>query len=461
MIMVMITVDDIVKATGGKLLSKNTESFDGVSINSRTASEGDVFFAIRGERFDGHDFLEDALSRCSGAVVDVGPEFLPQGKVIIHVSDTLISLQDLAHFLRMKRDIPVIAVTGSNGKTTTKEMIYTIVSGKFRTLKNEGNLNNHIGLPLSLTRLQSNEELIVLEMGMNAAGEIRRLCEIAAPSHGVITNIGMAHIGRLGSYEAIRDAKLEILEGLSVAVVNADDNKLMKGVDLKDFKGRVITFAADADANVTARNIRATESGSSFRLALQDGDSAQVNLNVPGIFNIYNALAASAVCVSLGMTVSEITAALEQYSAIPMRFEIVRKKGITVINDAYNANPSSVEEAIKELMHMGGSGRTVAVLGDMQELDAFSESAHRETGRVAFELGLDVLVTVGDMMSLAADEFARGKDNDGTYKNYAFKDSDEAFANIMNILKKGDTVLIKGSRAMTMEKVIEGISDAV
>ena len=459
--MAAIRVDDIIKATGGELLSENSRSFSGVSTDSRTCQHGDVFIALRGERFDGHDYLEDALSKGSGAVVDVKPGPVPAGKVIIHVHNTLRSLQDLAYFLRMKRDVPVVAVTGSNGKTTTKEMIYTIVSSKMKTLKNEGNLNNHIGLPLSITRLAGDEDVIVLEMGMNAPGEIRRLCEIAVPSHGVITNVGTAHVGKLGSYEAVRDAKLEILEGLSVAVINADDIQLMNGAGLKEFGGQVVTFGINNDSDVMAKNVRPTEQGSTFEMEIRGRRSAEFRLNVPGLFNVYNALAASAVSVSLGMGVDEIRAALETYRGVPMRFELIRKKGMTVVNDAYNANPSSMEQSIRELLRIRGGGRAVAVLGDMHELDEFSEKAHRDVGALVSALGLDVFVAVGDMMCLAAKEAVKTRSRMAGPEVYTFKNMNDARNHIMDILKTGDTVLIKGSRTERMEKIIESITDAL
>ena len=457
----VITVDDIIKATKGELLSVNAKSFTGVSIDSRTSQDGEVFIALRGERFDGHDYLEDALVKSSGAIVDRKPDPLPAGKVIIHVDDTLRSLQDLAHFLRIKRDVPVVAVTGSNGKTTTKEMIFTIVSSKMKALKNEGNLNNHIGLPLSITMLAGDEHVIILEMGMNSPGEIRRLCEIAVPSHGVITNIGMAHVGKLGSYEAVREAKLEILDGLSVAVINADDVELMNGVGLKAFGGQVVTFGINNDSHVMAKNVRPTEQGSTFVMEIRGKGSTQVRLNVLGLFNVYNALAAAAVSASLGMGVDEIRDALQTYGGVPMRFELIRKKGMTVVNDAYNANPSSMEQSIRELLRIRTGGRAVAVLGDMLELEEFSEKAHRKVGALVSALGLDVFVAVGDMMGLAAEEAVKSRVTKASPEVYTFKNSNDARVRIMDILKMGDTVLIKGSRSARMEKIIEGMTDAI
>ncbi|GBD97393.1 UDP-N-acetylmuramoyl-tripeptide--D-alanyl-D-alanine ligase [bacterium BMS3Abin06] len=460
--MAILRVEEIIEATGGELLSENSKTFKGVSIDSRTIADEEVFFAIRGERFNGHDFLESALVKGSGAIVDTRPEPLPKGKVIIYVNDTLRSLQNLARFLRMKRDIPVVAVTGSNGKTTTKEMIYEILSKKYKTLKNEGNLNNHIGLPLSLMRLSPDDEVIVLEMGMNAAGEIRRLCEIAAPSHGVITNIGSAHVGRLGSYDAIRDAKLEILEGPGVAIVNADDSYLMQGIEnIKHFDGRIITFGVNNEAHVMAKDVRITERGSDFILEAGDRGSMPVSLNVHGLFNVYNALAASAVSFSLGMSIDEIKTAIETYRAFPMRFEVLRKNGITVINDSYNANPSSVEESLKELIRLAAGGRAVAILGDMRELREFSEDEHRNTGKTVSGIGIDIFIAVGDMMNLAAKESMKAVGDKRGPQAFSFRDIDIAKKNIMEILKQGDTVLIKGSRTMAMERIIEGITDAV
>jgi UDP-N-acetylmuramoyl-tripeptide--D-alanyl-D-alanine ligase len=453
-----LSVEEIIEATGGDLLTGNSVDFSGISIDSRTVSGNEIFFAIKGEIFDGHDFLDSALLKAKGAVVETRPDPLPEGKVIIRVEDTLRSLQDLAYFIRMKRNIPVVAITGSNGKTTVKEMIYTVLSTKFRTLKNEGNLNNHIGLPLSLVKLEEEDEMIVLEMGMNHAGEITRLCEIAVPSHGVITNVGSAHIGELGGYKALRAAKLEILGDLGVVIVNADDRGLMEGLSESSFKGQVITFGIESESHVRAANIRTTRNGSSFRLEMGNAGSTAISLKVHGIFNIYNALAAAAVSFPLGVTIDEIKSALEVYGGFPMRFEVTDEEGITVINDSYNANPASMEEAVRELVRMGAGGRVVAALADMKELGDFSEESHREIGRLLPEAGVDIFVAVGGMMEFAAGESERSGKMSGVFR---FSDSEEAGKEIHNILRKGDTVLIKGSRSMAMEKIIRSIRNVI
>ncbi len=468
--MAVLTTEEIIEATSGKLLSgdlKSPEHFRGVSIDSRTISDGEIFFTLRGQRFDGHDFLKEALLKGDGAVVDIEPQEVSEGKVIIYVEDTLRALQDLAHFLRLKQDIPVIAITGSNGKTTTKEMLYAILSKRFKVIKNEGNLNNHIGLPLSLTRIAPDDEVAVLELGMNASGEIRRLCEIAVPTHGVITNIGSAHIGNLGSLESIRSAKLEILKGLAAIVLNADDSFLMQGYESirtqGSFDARLITFSVNSNSDLRADDVVATDNGSSFKLKLRDGGSISITLNVHGLFNVYNALAASAVCLSLGMSLEEIKTALESYKAFPMRFEVVRQNSITLINDSYNANPSSMKEALKELVHMKGEGRAVAVLGDMLELGEFSGKAHSDIIKMAADMGINIFIAVGEMMSLAAqksrEEINQKLGSNSGFTIYAFNNADEAGQNISGIIKQRDVVLIKGSRAMGMERIIERIRE--
>lgn len=440
------------------MLSGRSMAFSGVSIDSRTIAEGEIFFALRGDNFDGHAFLDKALLKGDGAVVSSMQGALPKGKVIIRVKDTLSALQDFAHFMRMKKDVPVIAITGSSGKTTTKEMVYAVLSRRFRTLKNEGNLNNHIGLPLSLTRLENIHEAVVLEMGMNAPGEIKRLCEIAVPTHGIITNIGTAHLGRLGSHEAVRNAKLEILHGLQVAAVNADDGFLMEGLaEAGRFNGDVITFSINNEAHVMAKGVRATESGTGFTLEFRESGSIPINLSVHGKFNVYNALAAAAAGFSLGVPLEEIKAALEAFSACKMRFEIRKIKGITLINDSYNANPSSMEESLKETIRVAALGRKVAVLGDMGELDEFSDDAHKELGRMISGAGVDVFMAVGRMMSMAAEDCINIKEKKTGPEIYTFRDSEEAAEGIMTLLKEGDTVLVKGSRSMKMEKIAERI----
>lgn len=449
-----LALKEIVTAINGELLSGGVNGFTGVSIDSRTIKDGELFFALKGERFDGHDFLKEALEKGGGAVVNSIPARLTDDKVLIMVKDTVMALQDLAHFWRKRLGARVVAITGSNGKTTTKEMAYKVLSRGFRVERNEGNLNNHIGLPLSLLRVKTDTDVIVLELGMNAKGEIRRLCEIALPEYGVITNIGTAHIGMLGGKKSVRDAKLEILNNLNTLIINADDEFLMDGV--RGFSGRIIRFSIKNKADVIASDIERTERGSSFRLQWM-GQEAWVNLNVHGLFNIYNALAASAIGLAFGLDIDDVKDALSSYQAFPMRFETIDRNGLTIINDSYNANPSSMTEAIHELINIKKGRRAVAILGDMYELGDFSNDAHRDIGRLISEQGIDVFVAVGEMMSVAVEEALKNN----RIQIHRFKDVHDAEREIMNIIEPDDTVLIKGSRAMCMERLVEVIKDAL
>ncbi|GAB4543173.1 MAG: UDP-N-acetylmuramoyl-tripeptide--D-alanyl-D-alanine ligase [Thermodesulfovibrionia bacterium] len=450
-----LTLKEIVMAINGELLYGSVKGFSGVSIDSRTIKDGELFFAIKGDRFDGHDFLDDALKKGSGAVVS-SPKVSPSpDRVVIKVKDTVRALQDLANFWRKRIGSRVVAITGSNGKTTTKEMTYKVLSKGFRVQRNEGNLNNHIGLPLSILKVEPDTEVIVLELGMNAKGEIRRLCEVALPDYGVITNIGTAHIGMLGGMESIRDAKLEILNGLNTLIINGDDEFLMDGV--RGFSGRVITFSIRRESDVMATDIVKTDNGSMFRLRWM-GNETPINLNVHGLFNIYNALAASAVGLAFGMDINDIRDALSHYHAFPMRFEIIRRKGLTIINDSYNANPSSMKEAINELIGLKKDNRAVAILGDMYELGEFSYEWHEDIGRFLSGAGIDVFVAIGEMMSVAGEVVSKGNRD---VRVYRFKDVYEAERGIMDIIEPNDTILIKGSRAMGMERLVERLGDAL
>ncbi|MDP3048108.1 MAG: UDP-N-acetylmuramoyl-tripeptide--D-alanyl-D-alanine ligase, partial [Thermodesulfovibrionales bacterium] len=350
--MAILTVEDVINATGGRIVYKNGNSraFTGVSIDSRTIGDGEIFVALRGVRFDGHDFIYKALERGSGALVNFPPAEHLKGKTIIYVKNTLSALQAIARYVRMRSNVPVIGITGTNGKTTTKELIASILSTKYRVHKNTGNLNNQIGLPLSLIKLRPDDEVIVLEMGASSPGDIRELCRIAAPDYGVVTNIGPGHLEGFGSLETVRDTKLELLDTVKKVVVSADDAFLMQGVS--GYQGEVITFGIENNADVFAKDIRMKDRGSDFLLCFGEGHCVEINLNIPGVFNIYNALAASAVGQVFNIDLCDIKAGIESFKGVPMRLEIKELFGATVISDVYNANPASMEEAIKELVRL-------------------------------------------------------------------------------------------------------------
>ncbi len=448
--MLRYSLVEILEATGGRLLIKGVDYFRGISIDSRTIKEGELFIALRGERFDGHTFVEEALKKAHGAIVSYPPVLPVRGKSIIHVDNTLKALQSIARYRRLKRSVNVIAVTGTNGKTTTKEMIATVLSRNHRVLRSKGNLNNHIGLPLCLAELNG-QDMAVLEMGASAVGDIRQLCEIALPQIGVITNIGPAHLEGFGSIQQVRQTKLEMLEFVEKVVLNVDDPMLSPLLGSELLKGKeVITYGFSEKASVRAEDISYSASGVSFSL-VSDGTRKRVSLRLFGRFNVYNALAAASVC-RIFDCMNTFADTLKEFRGVPMRLELKTLKGATVISDLYNANPASMEEAIKELLSLKKT-RAIAVLGDMLELGAYSEVAHRKLGRWIASLPVDIFVAVGPLMRLAYEEFREVNSNNRMV--YSVEDPKEAKELLMDLLRENDTVLIKGSRGMRLEKILE------
>lgn len=443
----VLSLQDVLDATGGKLLFGDSNGIKGISIDSRTIREGELFVALKGARFDGHDFLTDALNRGSGAIVSVPPVAPPRGKPIIHVANTLKALHDIARYIRMRKGIPVAGITGSNGKSTTKEMTASVLGTRYRVLKNTGNLNNQVGLPLSLLSLAEEHEVAVLEMGASAPGDIKELCEIARPEYGVLTNIAPAHLEGFRDLETIRRTKLEMLPYVSTLAVNADDAFLMEGVG--DFDGRLIKYGTGESDNVRATDIELGERDSSFTLHI-NGSSLRVRIRVTGKINVINALGAASVGMAFGLDAESIRSGLESFEGIPMRLEIKEYDGAMVISDVYNANPVSMEEALKELVRLRKK-RAVAVLGDMLELGSYAETAHRKLGAWMAEFPVDLFIGVGPLMKLAAEEFSsRSK------TSVVATDSAEAKLILKQRYLEGDTILIKGSRGMRMEQVLNG-----
>ena len=315
-----LKLEDIVQATGGTVLCGKAEKFSGLSIDSRSIREGELFVALKGEHFDGHDFIDAALTSGSGSLVQFPPAELPVDKTLILVKDTLAALQALARYLRSVMNPPVIGVTGTNGKTTTKELISSVFGQRQKVLKTTGNLNNHIGLPLCIARMDGDEDIMVLEMGSNHRGDIKQLCEIALPDFCVVTNVGPAHIEGFGSLEAIRDTDLEILAYAKAASVNADDAFLLEGI--KNYSGRLITYGMKNTADVFAKDIMLGTRGSGFKLCFSDKRKIAVNLQLSGRVNVYNALAAASVANALGVGLDDIKNGLESFGGVPMRLEI-------------------------------------------------------------------------------------------------------------------------------------------
>ena len=450
-----IKVKEVLQACHGELLAGDLETkITGISIDTRTLEEGDLFVALTGESSDGHKFLADALAKgASGVVVTRKVE---ARRLTIRVEDTLIALGELAAYYRSKFNPTVVGVTGSVGKTTTKEMIAAVAAAKGPVLKNAGNFNNEIGLPLTLLQLAPRHKTAVVEMAMRGPGQIEYLAKIARPSIGVITNIHMSHIEILGTLDAIADAKGELLDYLpadGVAILNADDayfEYLSRRAN-----ARVVSFGESANADIRAVSSGIDSTGCcTFEVKTPRG-AFDVRIPVPGEHNIKDALAAIAVGEELDIAHDAIRDALAGYKPPEKRSNVVPTRGgFVVIDDTYNASPASVHSAIKTLAMMEGS-RKIAVLGDMLELGEHATSAHLEVGRAVKEAGIDMLVAVGQLAKL----IARGAIDAGMPINCVseYDDSWRAAKELPDKVRERDVVLVKGSRAMKMERVVEGL----
>jgi UDP-N-acetylmuramoyl-tripeptide--D-alanyl-D-alanine ligase len=450
----MFTVKDVLVATKGRLLSGNENNMlRGVSTDTRRIKGGELFVAIKGQRFDGHNFILDAVSKGAGGVLVqdgciVNSNFKMPDVSIISVPDSVVSLGDIAHFHRLRFNIPLIGITGSNGKTTTKEMIASILTKKYNTLKNFGTENNHIGVPLTLVKLSSEHRIAVLEMGTNHLGEIRRLAEIARPTVAVITNIGPSHLEYFNDTDNVLKAKCEILEYLNddgKLIINGDDEALKK---LKAAQ-KIIRFGLDSSFDFYADKIKIEPNGINFRL----NGKYDINLAVVGRHNMYNALAAIAVVSDFDVTMGDIKEGLSEFRVPNMRMEIKKVGDIKIINDTYNSNPSSMKQAIEALRDMTAEGRKILIAGDMLELGNLSGRFHHLVGRQAAESGFDLIVAVGKL----AEHIVRGAQEAGMSekKLKMYNLTKEACEAIVTLIKKEDTILVKGSRAMKMEQIVE------
>ncbi len=415
-----------------------------ISTDSRDIDENTLFVALVGERFDGNDFVEDVLNK--GAKAVVCSKYNGNDNRVILVKDTGEALLRIAKGYRKKFNIPFIALTGSVGKTTSKGMIYSVVSGKYNTLRTAGNLNNEIGVPKTLFCLEENHQAAVIEMGMNHFGEISRLSQTVLPDIGVITNVGTAHIENLGSREGILKAKCEILDGMkkgSPLIINGD-NDMLNTIDTKDFE--IIKFGIEKHNDVYAENIVQKTDGSVFT-AVYGNEKAECFVPAVGVHNVYNALCAICVGLRLGYTLQEAANGVKAFEPEGMRQKITQIKGMTFIEDCYNANPDSMCAALETLKTLKKT-RIIAVLGDMLELGDYSEKAHSLVGEKAGEVGCDFVFTYGSESKFIS-QFA---EKNGV-KAVSFTDKNELTNYLKNILCDGDTVLFKGSRGMKMEEI--------
>ena len=453
----MMSLDFILNSTQGKLISgRPNYIFRGVSTDTRTLRKDDIFFALKGENFNGQDFLEQAFdSGAAGAVIEDSLSEHFNSKVLIQVPSTLKALGDLACNWRMSYpDLKVAAITGSNGKTTTKEMTWSIVSLKHKTLKNTGNFNNLIGLPLTLFELNESYTAAVVEVGMNDFGELRRLSEIARPDIGAITNIGHAHLEKLGGLDGVARAKGELVESFNhdnIFVVNLDDPWVKNISD--NLECQRVTFGINSkDAMITATDIESNNLESiKFNMNIS-GYGFPVSIKGIGLHNVMNALCAAGIAISLGCDSGQIQKGLANYAPAHMRLEILGTPyGFKIINDSYNANPDSMKRAVDELVRLKGNGKSIAVLGDMLELGEGSEAEHYKLGKYLSDSVVDQLISFGAFSEKTLEGYGNSK------KGLPAQTHEEAAKLLLETAKPGDLVLVKGSRGSRMERVIKEI----
>ncbi len=442
---------------GAKVLERVGESFADITTDTRKITPGALFVALKGERFNGEDFAAQAVAKGAAGVL-VSSEYAGMetlgATVIKAASDTQLAYQQIAGYWRSKFHIPVIAITGSNGKTTTKDMVASVLSAQFPVLKTQGNFNNEIGMPYTLLQMNELHQAAVVEIGMRGLNQISALAPFAAPSIGIVTNVGETHIELLGSIENIAKAKAELVEAIPAGgtVILNNDNPYTAAMRDKVPEGvKVITFGIDTEADIKATEVESQEGATTF-LCQIGAEVQKMTIPMLGKHNVSNALAAVAAGYCLGLKPETIARGLAELTMTGMRFQCSRLGEYNIINDAYNASPMSMEASLKTLKelttHKGK--RAVAVLGDMLELGHVAASAHRKVGQQAAEAAA-ALVTLGEMGL----EIAAGAKEAGLAEVYSCQSHAEAAKVLKEILQPEDTVLFKGSRGMAMEKIIE------
>ena len=460
-----LKVEDILKVTNGKLIIGNEKlECENFSKDTRSIQKGDTYIAIKGEKFDGNIFWKEAFKNGADCIIIQDIEFSDEelkefeNKTIIKVEDTMQALYKIASYKREINNIPVVAITGSVGKTSTKDMISSVVSQKYKTLKTIGNNNNNIGLPFTILRLKD-EEIMILEMGMNHFGEIHLLSNIAKPNICVITNIGTSHIGNLGSKENILKAKLEILDGADnpTIIINNDDKLLHKWyLENKDNR-KIITYGIENKSDIMAKDMILDQEESRYKCNI-DGKEIDVEVPIAGRHFVLNSLCATTVGITLNIDINKIITGIKNVELTKKRMDIKEINGIKVINDAYNASPEAMKASLNYLSSFKNN-RKIAVLGDMFELGKYSEKLHKLVGEYVCENNIDILVCAGENAKLIADEALKN----GMKKEKVFylKEKDKALELLRKITKTGDVVLFKASNGMKFYELADNFLEMI
>ena len=447
------SLQEIAYWAGGTLRGGERAQASAVCTDSRSMKPGDLFVALRGDKFDGHTFVAEAARLGAvGAIVDEVAPGLPEEFAVIEVPDTLRALQELAMNYRRSLPMQVVGLTGSSGKTTTKDMTASVLSRRFQVARTEGNLNNHIGLPLTILRARGSDQAGVFEMGMNHPGEIAPLAAIAGPDVAIITNIGMAHIEHMGSRDAIAQEKGMLAEALhpgGYLILNADDDY---SESIAARTNADVVMAGLMKGEVRAHSLHPHFHGIRFTMEA-DGRSVEAEVPVPGVHMVRNALLATAAGRVFGLTLEECAEGLRELHLTKGRLEQKIVRGIHVLDDSYNANPESMIAALSTLASLPAAGRRIAVLGRMGELGQEAEAGHRRAGEAAAKLAIDCVIGVGD----EAHWISEAAYQHGVERVQQFSTTDEAVDALHEYARAGDLVLVKGSRSSKMERIVEGL----
>jgi UDP-N-acetylmuramoyl-tripeptide--D-alanyl-D-alanine ligase len=450
------TLKELIDATGGMLIQGDLgRKISGIAIDSRKLKPGELFIAIKGEHFDGHSFITEAAN--AGAAAAIVMEDSICDIPVIKVDNTLTALGAIAGYHRNRFSIPVIGITGSNGKTTTKDLLAAILSEQFTVIKTEANFNNEIGLPLTLLKITGATDVAVVEMGMRGPGQIKQLTEVAQPTIGIVTNVGLTHLELLGTQENIAKAKAELIESLGedgLAVLNGDD-PMVRNMSSFTKAGSVYYGIDGPKLDYRANGIKLIENGSLFKVTVKKDPRGELELriSIPGRHNVLNSLAAVAVAKELKVENVHIRKGLMKPEITEKRLNIFKRNGYAVIDDTYNASPTSVKAALDVLKSDQNGWRKIAVLADMLELGSASGEIHREIGEYAGKIGVDRLFGYGEF----AREYIVGVNRISEDKGSYFLSKQELIMELKKFIAPGDTILVKGSRGMKMEEIVAAI----